>query len=437
MIGIFMDDHYTEIFAVMPALMLIAGMLFSVWIDPYIQKYDRRVMYMIGVLVLSLIAENYCDYLLESGPPMIMLRTAIDIYGYSIRPVILLLFMYIVSPRKNYKPAWILIAVNALIHLTALFTDICFTIDEANNYQGGLPVLNRSCLITSMILLGVLLYLSFREYRLTKRRESWIPVLVVFIIIISLFVDGNIHTIRQPVSFLTIAISISCVLYYIWLHFRFVGNYQRALAAEQRIQIMMKQIQPHFLYNTLATVRSLCLKSPETAAEVIEKFSRYLRQNLSTLDYHNLIPFRQELEHVRIYTDIEMQMFPYIHILYDIEDEDFDLPVLTVQPIVENSIRHGVRAREDGRVSITTRRDGMKHMINISDNGLGFDPDAVLEKEGDHIGISNVRERLETLCKGTLVINSTPGEGTEVIITIPAGSDDRYGSTDHYGRENR
>ena len=112
-------------------------------------------------------------------------------------------------------------------------------------------------------------------------------------------------------SFLTISIVISSVLYYIWLHFQFVQAHEKDLAAEQRIQIMMSQIQPHFLYNTLATIRSLCLRSPETAAQTIDKFSRYLRQNLDTLDQNGLIPFSKELERVKIYTEIEMLMFPY------------------------------------------------------------------------------------------------------------------------------
>ena len=428
---LFVDEHYIEILSIIPSLILLAGMVFSIWIDPYIQKTDRRIMYIISVLVFSLIIENYVDYLLEAGPPIVMLRRIVDIYGYSIRPVILLLFMYIVNPRKNYKPAWILIAVNAAIHMTALFTNICFTIDEENHFQGGLPILKHSCVITSMILLAFLLYLSLRELRKPKKKESWILIFVILVILLSLFLDLNVYKTRQPTSFLTIAIVISCTLYYLWLHFRFVGNYQRALAAEQRIQIMLTQIQPHFLYNTLATIRGLCLKSPETAAEIIEKFSRYLRQNLNTLDQQSLIPFRQELEHVRIYTDIEMQMFPYIHIQYDIGDDDFMLPVLTVQPIVENSIRHGVRAREDGRVSIITRKENEKHTIIIADNGLGFDPDTITEKEGDHIGIRNVRERLDTLCGGSLVIDSVPGEGTTVTITIPAGSDKNQASVVH------
>ena len=289
-------------------------------------------------------------------------------------------------------------------------------------FQGGWPVLRSSCMISSVILLGALFFSSLHDYRPLKRKEIWIPVFSVFIILFALLLDSCVHETQQPVSFLTISIVISSALYYIWLHFQFVRAHEKDLAAEQRIQIMMSQIQPHFLYNTLATIRGLCLKSPETAAQTIDKFSRYLRQNLDTLSQSGLIPFKQELEHVKIYTEIEMLMFPYIHIRYDIEDDQFMLPMLTVQPLVENAIRHGVRARDVGQIDINVRKSGTGHTIIIADNGLGFDPSAIDAADEKHIGIRNVRERLEKQCGGSLCIESRQGEGTEVTLFIPLAS---------------
>ena len=241
-----------------------------------------------------------------------------------------------------------MIGVNALIYMTALFTDICFTIDAENHYHSGLLLLNNSCLIVSLALLGMLMYLTFRSFHPQRLSETLLPAFAVFLILLALFLDANVVYTPQPVSFLTIAIVISFVLYYNWLHIRFVEEYERALAAEQRVQIMMTQIQPHFVYNTLATIRSLCLRSPETAALAIERFSRYLRLNLDVPNLPDLIPFQQEMEHARIYLEIEILMFPYIHVQYEIADEDFLVPVLTVQPLVENAVRHGVRGRENG-----------------------------------------------------------------------------------------
>ena len=276
-----------------------------------------------------------------------------------------------------------------------------------------------SCLLASLILLTLLLYFTFRDHLTSKHKEAWIPVFAAFTIFLALLLDSSVADTPQPVSFLTISIVISSVLYYIWLHFQFVRAHERALTAEQRIQIKITQIQPHFLYNTLATIRSLCLRSPETAAQTIDKFSRFLRQNLDMLDHVGLIPFSQELEHVWIYTEIEMLMFPYIHICYDIKGEDFLLPTLSVQPLVENAIRHGVRAREVGQIDIIVRESEKGHTITIQDNGLGFDPAVVKASDEKHIGIRNVRERLEKQCGGMLHVESQPGAGTVVTLFVP------------------
>lgn len=425
----FIHACYTEILAVLPVTLLLIGLLIAVGSDAYLQKRHKRTMLLICTLVFSLIAQNLMDHLLTIGEPMIMLRRVVDIYGYSIRPVILLLFLSIISRNKPGKAYWALVGINAGIHLTALFTDICFTIDANNMYQGGYPVLKDSCLITSLILLGMLVWSTFRNYHPYKRKEGWIPAFSAFILLLALLLDSSVHDTRQPVSFLTIFIVISSALYYIWLHFQFVLAHENALAAEQRIQIMMTQIQPHFLYNTLATIRSLCVRSPQTAAQTIDKFSKYLRQNLDALNQTKLIPFSQELEHVRIYTEIEMLMFPYIHIHYDVEDDCFMLPPLTVQPLVENAIRHGVRGREAGKIDITVRKGENGHEVVIADNGLGFDPATVDAAGGKHIGIQNVRERLERQCGGMLTLESRPGEGTRVTVFVPAvsQSDDAAG----------
>ena len=418
----FIHAHYTEILAIFPVILLLIGLSIATGIDQYILRWKRRIMLIICVLVFSLIAQNFLDNLLTYGTPMITLRIVIDIYGYSIRPVILLLFLYIVCPRKPGRLWWVLIGINAGVYLTALFTDICFTINEENMFQGGWPVLRNSCLISSLLLLGALVISTLRDYRPFRLREIWIPAFSVFIILFALLLDSSVHETQQPVSFLTISIVISSILYYIWLHFQFVRAHEKDLAAEQRIQIMMSQIQPHFLYNTLATIRGLCLKSPETAAQTIDKFSRYLRQNLDTLNHSGLIPFKQELEHVKIYTEIEMLMFPYIQIQYDIEDDCFSLPMLTVQPLVENAIRHGVRARSVGQIDITVRKNETGHTITIADNGLGFDPSAIDTADEKHIGIRNVRERLEKQCGGSLHVESRQGEGTVVTLFIPLAS---------------
>ena len=168
---------------------------------------------------------------------------------------------------------------------------------------------------------------------------------------------------QQPVAFLTIAIVVGSVFYYIWLHLQFVREHENDLMASQRIQIMMTQIQPHFLFNALNTIRALYAKDPPLADKTLEDFSTYLRQNLESLS----------LDHTRLYAEIEVLRFPNIHVEYRTWDQDFQIPALTIQPLVENAIRHGVRNRKDGLVTVTTVCESGCHRITVQDNGVGFD----------------------------------------------------------------
>ena len=190
---------------------------------------------------------------------------------------------------------------------------------------------------------------------------------------------------------------------------------------ESKISIMLSQIQPHFLYNTLNSIYQLCETNPMLARTMVNSFAEYLRNNLSSLDEPGLIAFTTELEHVKTYLEIEKIRFDdTLEIEYDIQCVDFQLPVLTVQPIVENAVKHGTsRKRGGGKVTISTREDDEFYIVTVSDTGCGFDP-AVRKDDGKkHVGIENVRQRLSNMCGGVLTIESEIGVGTVVNIRIP------------------
>ena len=193
----------------------------------------------------------------------------------------------------------------------------------------------------------------------------------------------------------------------------------RAQLQENRIAIMISQIQPHFIYNTLGTIRHLCKENPEQAAELVQNFSIYLRGNFSELDNTAPIRFAKELEHVHCYTEIELVRFPDMTVRYDIQTEEFLLPALTVQPLVENAIKHGLMGLEQGgTVTISAYEEQTNYCICVSDDGVGFDVSGLTDTK-KHIGIRNVRERLQAMCGGSLTIESQPGAGTRVFVRIP------------------
>lgn len=190
---------------------------------------------------------------------------------------------------------------------------------------------------------------------------------------------------------------------------------------ESRIDIMLSQIQPHFLYNTLNTIESLVSKDPEKAEILVRDFAMYLRENMDSLKQKEPVPFERELKHLQTYIEIEKIRFKdRLTLRYDFETTDFEVPILTVQPLVENAVRYGVmRKRLGGTVTVATREDTNGVRIIISDDGVGFDP-YIMQRDGrSHVGIDNVRERLQTQCGGSLMIDSIRGVGTIATIKIP------------------
>ncbi len=409
-----METKYILLLLVPLGLQLF-GLGFAVLTDRYLQREHRRDMLLIVGLVLCLVIQNLLENTLARGP-QIFGRTLAAIAGYSIRPLILLLFLRIVSPRRSHRLGWLLVCLNFAVHLTALFSPLCFTILEGNRFTRG--PLGYTCHIVSLLLLVELMYYTVTRDSREEKQSLWIPLLNAGFIIASSVADIFFND-DLPVDFLTAAMVSCCVFYYIWLHQQFVLRHERDLMAEQRIQIMMTQIQPHFLYNTLSTIQVLCSVDPQRAAEITGKFSVYLRQNLSSLEYPGMTTFEKELEHTRTYADIERVRFPHVRVEYEIGDRDFSLPPLTVQPIVENAIRHGVRIREDGVVRVMTHRTTDGHEIVIADNGVGFDTDAVKQNDGTHIGLRNVQERIERMCGGSVTVESRLDEGTTVTLFIP------------------
>ena len=188
---------------------------------------------------------------------------------------------------------------------------------------------------------------------------------------------------------------------------------------ESRISIMLSQIQPHFIYNTLGTIERMCLKEPQKANALVRNFSLYLRGNFSELDSVTPIRFADELKHVEYYVAIEKVRFPDMNIEYDVKATEFVLPALSVQPLVENAIKHGLmRLEEGGTVVIHSYETPTHFCVEVKDDGIGFDTSLPLD-EKKHVGLRNIRGRLKAMVDGELLLESKPGTGTRAVIMIP------------------
>ena len=167
---------------------------------------------------------------------------------------------------------------------------------------------------------------------------------------------------------------------------------------ESRISIMLSQIQPHFIYNTLGTIERMCLKDSQKAFDLVRNFSLYLRGNFSKLDSVTPIRFADELQHVEYYVNIEKVRFPDMCIEYRLETTDFVLPALTVQPLVENAIKHGLmRLEKGGSVIIKDIDDGLN--LAYPDEGKKFARAVEICARNDTAGYRHSGRQIYTLLK--------------------------------------
>ena len=193
-----------------------------------------------------------------------------------------------------------------------------------------------------------------------------------------------------------------------------------------RLRNFTSQMQPHFLYNALGSIQEIILDDPAYASELIGDFTIHLRSCIRAMANDKPIPFGQELANIRAYVNIERMRFgDKLKILYDIQEDDFMILPLSVQPLVENAIRHGIyeRGEQGGQVMIKTERIPGAVQISVEDNGVGFDvekyrTDISLGKR-DSTGLKNIIFRLDKMMHARVDIQSTTGAGTKVIITVP------------------
>ena len=208
------------------------------------------------------------------------------------------------------------------------------------------------------------------------------------------------------------------------------GQYKEAIRYQQmqkelyeaKVSVMVSQIQPHFMYNALTSIAMMCQIDPDTAQEATITFAKYLRGNMDSLKQTKPVPFEQELEHLKKYLYIEKLRFgKKLNIEYNLQATDFVLPQLSIQPLVENAVKHGVgMKKKGGTVTIATRETETAYEVIISDDGVGFETTAEKKDDGrSHVGMENTIRRVKDMCGGEIRIESKVGEGTTATVILP------------------
>ena len=418
---LYLNDHYILYF-------LCISMLIVLLTASRLKRRDNNLLLLIVLSILALSIFEFLETLFNDNQYITpnFPRYLFASLCYMLMPTIIVLFyhMIIEFKSKKYYFIWSGVILNAIIYLLALFAYInpnmrfVFWYNDENILEKA--ILGYSVNVICSLYLIALITISIIE--LIKKKKNQANYIIIFTVgmFVLAQVIGILLQIRQPQT--TEALAIGALLYFIYLSYE--KSKEDAITYERDVQekttaLMLSQIKPHFIYNTLATIQVLCEIDPEKASKTIEDFSKYLRMNTDALSKREPVAVTEEIKHAKVYSSIEMLRFDNIKVEFDILDEDFKLPVLTIEPMLENAIKYGIRARKDGLVKVMTYKEGNNHILVIKDNGVGFDLDKLNNDEKVHVGIDNVKTRIKNMVNGSFEITSVINEGTTITIKIP------------------
>lgn len=389
-------------------------------------SYMRNFVWIVCMNLVMLIGE--CGlWIMKLGFKNVWLTKLFGFFSYGGGTIMALFYLFCIlsfveergAPDVSYRSAYLMRIVCGcylVLVFLSMFNGMLFQVDAHGNLTDG-SYYWIAWLIDPMILLIEILVVV--HYRKNLSRLGTIVMLNFGLV--SLLTTG-LQSIWYPVPELlacTLALLLMFMLFYWEMEKNLVEN-ERELMQSQ-VSLAISQIQPHFLYNTLSTIAELCRKDSAMAEEVTNRFALYLRGNLEHMGDSFPVEFSKELKHVQTYLWIEKIRFQEeLQVVYDIQTEDFIIPALTVQPLVENAVKHGMMGSENVcTITIRTKCVERGYQVIIEDDGCGFDPEQVKNDGRKHIGIESVRNRLRFMVGGILTVRSVIGKGTTVIIEIP------------------
>ena len=368
-----------------------------------------------GTIVVSYLAELYSN---AGG-----MRWGIYLSSFfsSLLMPLLTLYMLFLS-REDFRKSGLFWSVAALwifyfgLLTATLFTPVFYTVDDSGLYRRG-P-------LYPLLLAPLVVIMLLNLWGLWRRREK-IPknsrtALLIYIVaplvsmVIQMVYYGILATAVGSIVG-TLAIFINMITYQ-------VDGYiaQAKENTRKDFEIRVLQMHPHFVYNALVSIYYLVESDPEKAQSAIKSYASYLNQNFRSITKREPIPFEEELAHTRAYLAIEqVRLEDKLNVTFDTPHTDFVLPPLTLQPIVENAVKHGMDP-ERGFLNVVIRTRAVEDGSEIIVENDGADFDAADEGSG-RIGLSNTRERIRGMCGGTLSIEPRDGGGTVVRLWIPKG----------------
>lgn len=389
----------------------------------------------IGYLSIFMILFGFWEYNNESGIFSTFANNIFSSYNFCMAILFLTpipFFLHVYEEFEEQDKKGFRFVIMGLI-LNAVFGSIVLILGPI--YQLNLKIIERSTIVWGSIAVAFMIYYNFMSIRrLCKMgwgfRDIMNPRRAGEMVLCGLIVIGIVFHVLRMFAWTGIAVCGGATMYTSLICYlkikELIQEAKDAKAAqieweESRNELLLGQIQPHFIYNTLTSIRVLIRKSPQQAYALTRDFSTYLKYNLNTLEDHDIISFEAEIENVKTYLSIEQVRFAdKFQVVYEIQAHNFMIPYLTIQPLVENAVKHGdFEVGGGGTIWIRSIDKEDFYLIQVEDNGRGFDTGKTEEKKSNSIGIKNIKSRLRYILGTDLKIQSIVGKGTLAEIEIP------------------
>ena len=351
---------------------------------------------------------------------VIAFHTAASVFCYICRPFVILTELLVIFPDVKHKFLLTIPAlINSAIYAVAPFTSkLIFTFEDANTYYRG--ALGYAIYFTMMFYVCALIFGSIKQFRTRSRSQN----IIIGGMIIITIAEAIMEVTYTGPSFTEPVMALAILTYYMYLVTIYQQEIRENLAekelhiATDKMKLLQQQIRPHFIYNSLGVIRSLTKKNTDKAVECIDNFSEYLKAHIRAIQAAEVIPFQKEIENVEAYLAlVQADHDMNLSIIYDIKEDKFGIPPLTLEPLVENAVKHGI-SKNGGVITISSDSDSDNIIIRVTDDGSK--PEELTQREQDRLGIGfeNTRQRISLHCGGTLELK-TAETGTTAEIKMP------------------
>ena len=380
------------------------------------------------IMLLAVLMANLAPHIIKDDAMIIMVRKVSYAACFVAYYMLLAAFAFYAyefisrDVQKQLKPfisVKLIACIYGLLWLITPFNGIIIKITKDGTERGPLYLLGQlgGYMIVLQPFISIIIYRKLVSKNVILALSSYI----IFPILVTVF-----RTFLPDIEF---------VPYTIMLSLEFVGNVlmyesekqileDKEKLSKMRIQLLLSQIKPHFVYNVLNSIHILCEKDPLMAQEAIGEFSDYLRVNLNYVEKEESISFMKEMDIVRNYLNLEKMRFgDKLNVIYDLKIMGFKVPAISVQILAENAVKHGLLKKEEGgTLKISSYLEGEQVVIEVFDDGAGYEENAIRDcddSESSHKGLAILRERLKIMVNGTLEIVGKKNFGTCAKIRIP------------------